>query len=40
MTAWAWVALGYGVTATAITAYLGLLVQATVRLRNRERGRR
>ena len=40
MTAWAWVALGYGVTATAITAYLGVLVQAAARLRDRERGRR
>lgn len=40
MTAWAWVALGYGVTATAITAYLCVLLQAAARLRNRERGRR
>lgn len=40
MTAWAWVALGYGVTATAITAYLGVLVRTAARLRERARGRR
>lgn len=40
MTAWAWVALGYGLTASAVTVYLGVLVQSAARLRDRERGRR
>lgn len=31
----AWVALGYGVTATAFAGYLTVLVRAAVRLRTR-----
>lgn len=39
MTSWAWVALGYGVTATAIGTYLIVLVRSAVRLRTRAEAR-
>ena len=40
MTEWAWVALGYGVTATAFAGYLTVLVRAASRLRERVGDRR
>lgn len=40
MTSWAWIALGYGVTATAIGIYLIVLLRAAVHLRKRAGARR
>lgn len=40
MTSWVWIAIGYGVTATAFAGYLTVLVRATGRLRRRAEGSR